>query len=154
MPLARTTNTWSAVFLGAVNGLVYSAVLHLAERLTGYVGWPRVQGAWLTTTCLLVGCFAVSSYLAHRILLRRLKSAVLLWLIIGLVAVCAWNALFLGGAYWEIYAHNWTVLYREVTARDNPMFGLFSFALMAGTAFLFAGALKVVPNPYSHNHAR
>ena len=153
MPLARTPKTWSAVFLGAINGLIYSAVLHLAESLSGYVGWPRVRWAWLTTTCLLVVCFAVASYLAHRKLFRRLRSVVLLWLIIGLVAVCAWNALFLGGAYWEIHAHNWTVLYREVTARDNPMFGPYSLALMTGTALLFAGALKVVANPYSDNHA-
>jgi hypothetical protein len=154
MPLAKPPNSWSAVLLGAANGLVYSAVLHLAERLSGYVGWPRVRWAWLTSTCLLIGFFAVASYLAHRILLRRLSSVVLLWFIIGLVAVCAWNALFLGGVYWERYAHNWTVLYHEVTAPNNPMFGLFSLALMAGTALLFACALKLAANPNSGNHAK
>jgi hypothetical protein len=105
-------------------------------------------GAWLTMTFLLAGCFAVASYLAHRLFLGRIDSIILLWLSIGFAAVVLWNVLFLGGAIWEIYAHSHHFLYYEVATPTNPMFGIFSFAIMFVTNVLFAGAMKGVTNPY------
>jgi hypothetical protein len=152
MSLSKPNRFWRASLLGVINALIYSGVLFVAEKLSGYEGWPRVRWAWLSTAVLLVVCFSLASYLVHRIWLSRISSVVLLWLGVGIVAVCAWNVLWLSVAYWEKFTTNFTVVYREVTALNNPLFGLFSLALVVGTNLLFAGALKLASRQYSDVH--
>jgi len=89
--------------------------------------------------------------LVHRIWSNRISSVILLWLGVGLMAVCAWNVIFLALAYWEMHTTNFTVIYRDVTAPGNPQFGLFSVALVVSTNLLFAGALKLASRQYSDN---
>ena len=149
MSLIKPKRLWRVCLLGATNALLYSGVLFIAEKVSGYEGWPRARWAWLSTTVWLVICFTLASYFVHSIWSSRISSVVLLWLGIGLVAVGAWNILFLSFAYWERYTTNFTVMYREVTATDNPQFGLFSLALVVGTNLLFAGALKLAARQYS-----
>jgi len=50
---------------------------------------------------------------AFRILARRIRSQLLLWVVTGIVAVCIWNGLFTAAAYWEIREHNYTVVYYD-----------------------------------------
>lgn len=149
MNLAKPKRFWRAVLLGAINSLLYCSVLFIAEKLSEYEGWPRARWAWLSTTVLLAVLFSLFSYITHRIWSGRVGSMVLLWLGIGIVAVCAWNVLWLCVAYWEKYTANFTVVYREVTALNNPQFGLFSLALVVGTNLLFAGVLKLASRQYS-----
>ena len=134
---------WRAILLGVVNALIYTGVLFIADKIVGYEGWPRVRWAWISTTVLFLVCFSLASYLVHRIWFRRISSIIWLWLGVGVLAVIGWNALWLSVAYWEKYTTNFTVVYREVTALNNPQFGLFSLALVVGTNLLFAGALKL-----------
>ena len=149
MSLIKLKSFWRVILLGAINALIYCGVLFVAEKISGYVGWPRASWAWVSITVLLISCFSVSSYLVHRIWSNRISSVMLLWLGVGLMAVCAWNVIFLALAYWEMYTTNFTVVYRDVTAPNNPQFGLFSLALAVGTNLLFAGALKLASRQYS-----
>ena len=143
MSLSEPGRLRRAVLLGAVNALLYCGALFAAEKVSGYEGWPRPRWAWLSITVLLVLSFSLSSYIAHRIWRGRMVSVVLLWLGIGVAAVCAWNVLWLCVAYREKYTANYTVVYREVTALNNPQFGPTSLALAIGTSLLFAGMLKL-----------
>jgi len=149
MNLAKPKRFWRAALLGAINALLYCGVLLAAETLSKYEGWPRARWAWLSTTILLAISFSLSSYIMHRIWSGRAGSVVLLWLGIGIVAVCAWNVLWLCVAYWEQYTTNFTVVYREMTALNNPQFGLLSLTLVVGTNLLFAGVLKLASKQYS-----
>jgi ABC-type iron transport system FetAB permease component len=150
MSLSKPNRFWRAGLLGVINALIYCGVLFVAEKVSGYEGWPRVRWAWLSTAVLLIVCFSLAGYLVHRIWSSRMSSVVLLWLGVGIVAVCAWNVLWLSVAYWEKYTTNFTVVYREVTALNNPQFGLFSLALVVGTNLVFAGALKLASRQYSN----
>ena len=149
MPLLTRNNYRVAILLGALNGVLISTMLHLTEWVSGYVGWPRVNWAWLRITLLLATLFAVTSYLSHRFLLGRINSIIVLWLSIGFAAMMFWNLIFLGGAIWEMYFYGYDVLYCEVTALGNAMFGAFSFAVMLGTNLVFASSLKGITDPYA-----
>ena len=133
-----------ALLLGAADALIFTGVLFLSEKLVGYVGWPRVWFAWASTSVLLILCFAPTTYLVHRFLAARTHSYVLLWVIIGVVAVVIWNALFAASAYWSWREHNYTVEYYEITNPRNPQFGLFSLALVVVTNLLFALVAKAL----------
>ena len=133
-----------SLFFGAADALLFAGVLFLAEKLVGYVGWPRVWFAWASTSVLLILCFSSTSYFTHRFLMRRTHSLVLLWLTIGVVAVCIWNALFAASAYWSWHKYNYTVEYYEITNPRNPQFGLFSLALVIVTNLIFATAIKLL----------
>jgi len=137
MPLTHL-GFFRAILLGATNALIFAGVLFLAEKLVGYVGWPRVWFAWASTSVLLILCFAPTTYLVHRFLAPRTNSHVLLWVIIGVVAVVIWNALFAASAYWSWREHHYTVEYYEITNPRNPQFGLFSLALVVVTNLIFA----------------
>jgi hypothetical protein len=143
MPLARIS-FWRSIFLGAINALIFSVVLFLAEKIVGYSGWPRVSYAWVSTAVLLILCFAPTSYLMHRLFARRTRSQLFLWVATGIVAVCVWNGLFAAAAYSELREHNYTVLYYEITNPRNPQFGLFSLALVVVTNLIFATAIKAL----------
>jgi hypothetical protein len=129
--------------------LIYSGGLFVAEKVSGYEGWGRARWAWVSITIALAVCFTLASHLAHRVWPSRIRSVVVLWQGIGIVAVCAWNVLWLSLAYQEMYTTNFTVVYREVTALDNPQFGVFSLALVVGTNLLFAGLLTLAAKQYS-----
>ena len=133
-----------ATLLGATNALIFAGVLLVAEKLVGYVGWPRVWFAWASISVLLILCFAPTSYVVHRFLTRWTHSSVLLWLTIGVVAVCIWNTLFAVSAYWSWQKFNYTVEYYEITNPRNPQFGLFSLALVIATNLIFATTIKLL----------
>ena len=141
MPLPHTT-FWRAIFLGTLNALLFALVLYLTEKVVGYVGWPRVSFVWVSTSVLLILCFAPTSYLLHRLFARRLNSQIALWLLIGIVSICIWNGLFAAAVWWEIHQHNYWVLYYEMTNHRNPDFGLFSLGLVVGTNLVFGAAMK------------
>jgi hypothetical protein len=149
MGLAGPKRFWPASLLGAINALIYSGVLFVAEKVSGYEGWGRARWAWVSITVALAVCFTLASYLVHRIWSGRIRSVVVLWLGVGIVAVCAWNVLWLSLGYQEMYTTNFTVVYREVTALNNPQFGVFSLALVVGTNLLFAGMLTLASEQYS-----
>jgi uncharacterized membrane protein len=143
MPLTHI-GFFRTMLFGAADALIFAGVLFLAENLVGYVGWPRVAYFWVSTSVLLILCFAPTSYLVHRFLARRANSYVLLWVIIGMVAVVIWNALFAASAYWSWREHNYTVEYYEITNPRNPQFGLFSLALVVVTNLIFAMVAKAL----------
>ena len=130
--------------LGTTNALIFAGVLFASEKLVGYVGWPRVWFAWASISVLLILCFTPTSYLFHRFLTRWTDSSLLLWLTIGVVSVCIWNALFAVSAYWSWQKYNYTVEYYEITNPRNPMFGLFSLGLVIVTNLIFATTIKVL----------
>jgi len=134
---------WRAGLLGAVDAAVYACVLFLIEKVVRYEGWPRVSWAWVSITILLVFCFVPISVLIHRAWASRMRSVFLLWVGIGVVAVSIWNGVFLLAARWEMYAHNYDVLYYEINNPRNPQYGLFSFALVVATNLAFAGLVKM-----------
>jgi hypothetical protein len=145
---------FQSLLLGAADALLFASVLFLAEKLVGYVGWPRVWFAWGSISVLLILCFAPTSYFAHRFFMRWTHSSVLLWLAIGVAAVCIWNALFAASAYWSWHKYNYTVEYYEITNPRNPQFGLFSLALVIVSNLIFATAIKlfsVRPTPPAVN---
>jgi hypothetical protein len=73
-----------------------------------------------------------------------MHSVVLLWLVIGVVALCVWNAVFFASAYWSWHSHNYTVEYFEIINPRNPQFGLFSLALILVTNLIFGAAINVL----------
>jgi hypothetical protein len=133
---------WRAIFLGAVDALLVAVVFYLAEKLVGYVGWPRVSFVWVSISVLLILCFAPTSYVVHRLFARRFNSQIVLWLFIGVISICIWNGLFAAAVYWEIHQHDYWVLYYEMTNPRNPDFGFFSLALVVGTNLIFGLAMK------------
>jgi uncharacterized membrane protein len=143
MPLTHT-GLFRATLLGAMNALGFAGVLFVAEKLVGYVGWPRVSYVWVSISVLLILCFAPTSYLLHRFLGPRTNSLLLLWVVIGIVAVFIWNALFAVSAYWSWRKYNYTVEYYEITNPWNPQFGLFSFALVVVTNLIFAATVRTL----------
>lgn len=110
---------WRTIFLGALNALLVALVVYVAEKVVGYVGWPRVSFVWLSISVLLIVCFAPTSYLLHRLLAPRLNSQIVLWLAIGVISICIWNGLFAAAVYWEVHQHNYWVLYYEMTNPRN-----------------------------------
>ncbi|PYS88563.1 MAG: hypothetical protein DMF64_20105 [Acidobacteria bacterium] len=145
---------WRTGLLGAFNALAYSGVLHLAEKLSDYQGWPRHWWSIITITITLVVFFTLASYLVHRLWLNRIKSLFPLWLSIGVMAVAGWNTLGLVLAYYEKYTSGFTVVYNEVTALRNPMFGLFSLVLLIGTNLIFAAVVSLAAKSYTGGSLR
>ena len=140
---------WRANLLGVINALIYTSVLFIGEKVVGYEGWPRVRWVWVSITVLFVACFVLASYLVHRVWSQRTNSIVLLWLVVGLIAVSVWNILWFAEAYWERHTTNFTVGWNEVTALNNPQFGGFSLALVFATNLVFGGALRLASRQYS-----
>ena len=132
------------MWLGTADALIFAVVLFLAEKLVGYVGWRRVWFFWASVSVLLILCFVPTSYFLHRFFLRWTHSLLLLWVTIGVAAVCIWNALFAASAYWQWYKYNYTVEYYEITNPRNPQFGLFSLALVIVTNLIFGAVIKAL----------
>jgi hypothetical protein len=143
MPITHT-GFLRVTLLGAMNAVAFAGVLFVAEKLVGYVGWPRVWFFWVWSCILLILCFSPTSYVLHRFLGPRTNSLLLLWVVIGIVAVCIWSALFAASAYWSWRMYNYTVESYEISNPRNPQFGLFSLALVVVTNLVFAAAIRTL----------
>ncbi|HEY0078396.1 MAG TPA: hypothetical protein VGB73_07095 [Pyrinomonadaceae bacterium] len=92
---------WRIVALGAINGLLFSFVVRAAMRIDFeykqrelaeiagregvYICIAENPFKWWVIPLACIILFSLASYAAHRIYLKRIKSTILLWGIIGLV---------------------------------------------------------------------
>lgn len=139
----KTTGKLRSCILGALNGVVYSATMLLMiwrlraladERnlarwaitgdfidLVSHERWHSIVIIWLLA-------FTLASLIVSRF--WRRKQNILFWVIVGVVAVAAWNGFALFGVWFDYYFSGDTISYTLVTSLSNPLFGPISFAVV------------------------
>jgi hypothetical protein len=136
--------------LGAINGVVYSATMllliwrwraasderHMIEsallgdhiQLAGNERWIPIVIIWLVA-------FTLASLVVDYFWKFR-KDHILYWVAIGVIAIAAWNAFALLGAWLDKQAGD-TISYSRVTSSQNPIFGPISIAVVILVNFVY-----------------
>lgn len=145
--LARRVNMG---FLGAVNGVLYSATMILLiwwwrayadERsliesaMSGdYINLVSNE-RWIPIVIIWSIAFTSASLSVDHFWQNR-RASILFWEVVGAVAIVAWNVFALLGTWLDKQAGD-TLSYSRVTSGRNPLFGPFSLAVVIGVNFVY-----------------
>lgn len=131
--------------LGALNGAVYSTVMMLmiwhlrtsAEQRNieeGAISGDYINlvsnERWSSIVVIWVVAFTLASLIVGTIWRKGQKSSILFWVVVGVVAVAAWNGFALFGAWLDKQYAGDTMTYGWVTSWRNPLFGPISLAVV------------------------
>ncbi len=110
MRVSRTQSWWRVCLLGAINGVLFGAIIELLREWYFAYEWrlmvkefeqfgddPPLTGDplhWWAIPVLSTVAFAISSFLIHKFGANYLKFPLLLWQVIGVMAVTALNTFF------------------------------------------------------------
>lgn len=131
--------------LGALNGAFYSATMLLiiwrlrAAADEQNIAEGEISGdyihlvsneRWSSIVIIWVVAFTLVTLIVGSIWRKGQKSSILFWGVVGVVAVAAWNAFAIFGAWLDKQYAGDTMTYSWVTSWRNPMFGPISLAVV------------------------
>jgi hypothetical protein len=150
---------WRSLLLGAANGLIYSLTLipivrlfneyqrrrdlELAEGLdvTIQVTYDHIN--WKVAILWYVLLFAIASYLVHRHWSKHVKSSILRWIVIALMAVGSYNLIVIGSTLLQMLITGHDLPYRVATSSLNIRLGTISLALAIVTTPAYAAVARL-----------
>lgn len=143
--------------LGAFNGAVYSATMLLliwrwrATADQRNIAESTISGdhinlvsneRWIPIVLIWLVAFTLASLVVDYFWQRR-KGYILVWEVVGVIAVAAWNVFALLGTWLDKQAGD-TMSYSRVTSSRNPLFGPVSLAVVILANFIYGYLVRAI----------
>jgi hypothetical protein len=161
---------WRICLLGAIDGLVFVGMARMVQLCFDYVertatresyfdgglylNVASLQEKWLGATLLIVCMFILASYFGSRYWRTGQRYHIVGWIVIGIIAVMAWNLSTLALGLWDFRASGQAFVIESITSPRNPLHGPVSLGLVVIVNLIYGSIIGLLSNKPQSNKLR